>query len=228
MAIASFCIGTLSMTQGGTNRVSSKLLEYSSGVNRLRVAFVPGVTPDKWARVWRERHPAIRLELLPVEEEQQRAVLDDGTADLALARLPVDRERPTPLHCVVLYEEQPVVVAALDHFVAAADEVSTTDLSDEQLVLPERSGWRPAAPQLDFPAMSAREAVEVAAAGTGVVVLPMAVARLHHRKDVVHRPVVDLPPTQVALVWRIEDDGPVHQDFVGVTRGRRASSGRGH
>jgi hypothetical protein len=27
-------------------------------------------------------------------------------------------------------------------------------------------------------------------------------------------------------VWRVEDDGPVHQDFVGVTRGRRASSGR--
>lgn len=215
------------MTPGGTNRVSAKLLQYSSGVNRLRVAFVPGVTPDKWARVWRERHPRIRLDLIPVEEDQQRAALDDGTADLVLARLPVDRERPTPLHCVVLYEEQPVVVAALDHFVAAADEVSTSDLADEQLVLPERSGWRPTADQLDFPEMSARDAVEVAAAGTGVVVLPMAVARLHHRKDVVHRPVVDLPPTRIALVLRVDDDGPVHQDFVGVTRGRRASSCRG-
>ncbi|KAA1429322.1 LysR family transcriptional regulator substrate-binding protein [Nocardioides antri] len=197
-------------------------------MHRLRVAFVPGVTPDKWARVWRERHPDIRLELLPVEEEQQRAVLDDGTADLALARLPVDRDRPSALHCVVLYEELPVVVAGVDHFVAAADEVSTADLVDEQLVLPERSGWRPEADQLDFPPMTTKDAVEVAAAGTGVVVLPMAIARLHHRKDIVHRPVVDLPPTQVALIWRVADDGPVHQDFVGVTRGRRAGSGRGH
>ena len=196
-------------------------------MHRLRIAFVPGVTPDKWARVWRERHPDIRLELLPVEEGDQRAVLDDGTADLVLARLPVDRDRPTPLHQVVLYDEQPVVVAAADHFVAAADEVSTDDLTDEQLVLPERSGWTPTAAQLAFPPMTAKDAVEVAAAGTGVVVLPMAIARLHHRKDVVHRPVVDLPPTQVALVWRVEDDGPVHQDFVGVTRGRRAGSGRG-
>jgi DNA-binding transcriptional LysR family regulator len=196
-------------------------------VNRLRVAFVPGVTPDKWARVWRDRHPEIRLELIPVEEAQQRSVLDDGTADLVLARLPVDREQPTPLQCVVLYEELPVVVAGVDHFVAAADEVTTDDLADEQLVVPERSGWRPTAAQLDFPSMTAKDAVEVAAAGTGVVVLPMSVARLHHRKDVVHRPVVDLPPTQVALVWRIEDDGPIHQDFVGVTRGRRSSSGRG-
>lgn len=191
------------------------------------MAFVPGVTPDKWARVWRERHPRIRLELLPVEESQQRAVLDEGAADLVLARLPVDLQRPTPLHRVVLYEELPVVVAAVDHFVAAAEEVTTADLVDEQLVLPERSGWRPAATQLDFPPMSVKEAVEVAAAGTGVVVLPMALARLHHRKDVVHRPVADLPATQVALLWRVEDDGPVHQDFVGITRGRRASSGRG-
>lgn len=191
------------------------------------MAFVPGVTPDKWARVWRERHPRIRLELLPVEESQQRAVLDERAADLVLARLPVDLERPTPLHRVVLYEELPVVVAAVDHFVAAAEEVTTADLVDEQLVLPERSGWRPAATQLDFPPMSVKEAVEVAAAGTGVVVLPMALARLHHRKDVVHRPVADLPATQVALLWRVEDDGPVHQDFVGITRGRRASSGRG-
>ncbi|UMG92479.1 LysR family transcriptional regulator substrate-binding protein [Nocardioides sp. TF02-7] len=195
-------------------------------MDRLRVAFVPGVTPDKWARVWRERHPGIRLELRPVEEADQRAVLDAGAADLTLARLPVDRERPTPLHCVVLYDERPVVVASREHFVAAADEVTTADLAEEQLALPERSGWRPA-PQLDFPPMTEREAVEVAASGTAVVVLPMSLARLHHRKDVVQVPVTDLPPTQVALVWRVDDDGPVHQDFVGVTRGRRAGSGRG-
>jgi DNA-binding transcriptional LysR family regulator len=195
-------------------------------MDRLRVAFVPGVTPDKWARVWRERHPGIRLDLLPVEEERQRAVLDDGTADLTLARLPVDRDRPTPLHQVLLYEERPVVVASREHFVAAAEELTTADLADEQLALPERSGWRPTAPQLGFPPMSARQAVEVAAAGSAVVVLPIAVARLHHRKDVVHVPVTDLPPTQVALVWRVEDDGPVHQDFVGVVRGRRARSSR--
>jgi DNA-binding transcriptional LysR family regulator len=196
-------------------------------VHRLRIAFVPGVTPDKWAKVWHERHPDIRLELLPIEEAEQRAVLDDGAADMTLARLPVERERPTLLHCVVLYEELPVVVVAADHFVAAADEVTTDDLADEQLVLPERSGWRPTTDQRDFPPMTAAEAVEVAAAGTGVAVLPMSLARLHHRKDVVHRVVADLPATRIGLVWRVEDDGPVHQDFVGVTRGRRASSGRG-
>jgi len=197
-------------------------------MQQLRVAFVPGVTPDKWGRVWRERNPRIRLHLLPVEEERQRAVLDDGTADLALARLPVDLDALAPLHCVRLYDEVPVVVAARDHFVAAADAdtpIPLADLADEQLVLPHPSGWTPVVEQLPFPEMTVRDAIEVVASGTGIVVVPMSVARLHHRKDVVHRPV-DLPPTTIALVWLRAADGPVHQDFVGVVRGRRAGSSR--
>lgn len=195
----------------------------------LRVAFVTGVTPDKWARAWREKNPRTRLELVPIEEDAQRAVLDDGTADMVLARLPVDLDRPAPLHCVRLYDELPVVVAAAEHFVAAVDDqdvVPLPDLAEEQLVLPHPSGWVPDVDQLGFPAMSAKEAIEVAASGTGIVIVPMSVARLHHRKDVVHR-TVDLEPTTVALLWLRDADGPVHQDFVGVVRGRRVGSSRG-
>jgi len=197
-------------------------------MDQLRVAFVPGVTPDKWARVWRERHPELPLRLLPVEEELGRSVLDDGSADLLLARLPVDLDRPAPLHCVRLYEEQPVVVASREHFVAAAEAdvpLDPSDLADEQLILPHASGWTPSAEQLPFPPMGVKDAIEVAASGTGVVIVPMSLARLHHRKDVVSRPV-DLPTTTVALLWLREDDSAVHQDFVGVVRGRRASSSR--
>lgn len=197
-------------------------------MQRLRVAFVPGVTPDKWARVWRERNPRLPLDLIPIEEVEQRAVLDDGRADLSLARLPVDLDRPSALHCVRLYDEQPVVVAGAEHFVAAAEPdiaIAPDDLADEQLVLPHAGGWAPAAPQLSWPAMTVKDAVEVVAGGTGVVIVPLSVARLHHRKDVVHRPV-DLPATTIALLWLRSADSDVHQDFVGVTRGRRASSSR--
>lgn len=197
-------------------------------MQQLRVAFAPGVTPDKWARAWRERNPQIRLELLPIGEADQRAVLDDGTADMVLARLPVDLESPTPLHCVRLYDEVPVVVAGLEHFVAAGDPdspIPLADLSDEQLVLPHPSGWTPTVEQLVFPPMSVKDAIEVAAAGTGIVIVPMSVARLHHRKNVVQRPV-ELEPTSVALLWLRSSDSDVHQDFVGVSRGRRPSSSR--
>lgn len=197
-------------------------------MDQLRVAFVPGATPDKWARVWRERHPRIPLDLRLVEEADQRVVLDDGSADLVLARLPVDLDRPSPLHCVRLYDELPVVVAGREHVLAALDEqdvVDPADLVDEQLVLPHSSGWTPDAAQLDFPAMSVKDAIEVAASGTGIVIVPMSLARLHHRKDVVTR-VVDLPATTVALIWLRDADSPVHQDFVGVVRGRKAASSR--
>lgn len=195
---------------------------------QLRVAFVPGVTPDKWARVWRERHRDIALRLVPLEEPQQYDVLDAGEADLCIARLPEGRASLArdDLHCVLLYEELQVAVAAKEHFIAAADTVELADLADEQLVRPHPSGWRPDAEQLAWPEMTEREAIETVAAGTGVVIVPMSIARLHHRKDVVHREVTDLAPTHVGLVWQRESDSDLHQDFVGVTRGRRARSSR--
>ena len=64
------------------------------------------------------------------------------------------------------------------------------------------------------------------AAGTGVVIVPMSVARLYHRKDVVQRPVSDLEPTTVALAWLVERDDDRAQRFVGVVRGRTARSSR--
>ena len=189
----------------------------------LRVAFVTGTTPDKWARAWREQGRS-RLELVPVTEEDQESVVRGGEVDLALVRLPVDTD---DLHCVRLYDELPVVVAGRDHLVSAADEVTLDDLTEEQLVRAHASGWRPSADQLDWPTMTAQEAVETVAAGTGIVLLPMSVARLHQRKDVVQRVVTDLAPTTVALVWRRERDDDTTQAFVGVVRGRTGNSSRG-
>ena len=189
----------------------------------IRVGFVTGATPDKWAGVWRERFPSEPLELVPVTEAEQELLLRDGTLDLALVRLPVDREG---MHVIPLYDEVAVVVAGHEHLVSAAEEVTLADLVDEQLVLPHRSGWRPDAAQLDWPEMSERDAVETVAAGTGIAIMPMSVARLYQRKDVVQRPVVDLDPTSVALAWLVEKDDERAQRFVGVVRGRSARSSR--
>lgn len=176
----------------------------------LRVSFVPGVTPDKWARIWAERMPRVPLELAPVEESEQTAVLYDGRADMCFVRLPVD---DPALHVIPLYAEVPVVVAPKGHFVEAADEVTLEDLSDE-IVHP-------------VPPLTVKEAVETVAAGVGIVVLPMSVARLHNRKDVVHRPVTDAEESRVGLAWLREVDDERVQTFIGVVRGRRAATSRG-
>lgn len=190
----------------------------------FRVGFVTGATPDKWARTWRERRRDA-LELVPVEEATQEAGVRDGSLDMALVRLPVDRDG---LHCIPLYDETPVVVAGIEHFVAAADDqVVLDDLSDEQLVRPHASGWTPRAEQRPWPPMTEKDAIEAVAAGTGVVIVPMSVARLYARKDVVQRPVGDLPPTKVGLVWLVDNEDERVQVFIGIVRGRTVNSTRG-
>lgn len=202
------------------------------GPATLRVGFVPGVTPDKWARVWAERMPRVRLDLSPVADPEQTAVLYDGRADMCFVRLPVDDPR---LHVIPLYRETPVVVAPKDHYVEAADEVSVADLADEHLLqdpdlVPE---WRDTATEVrngtraELPPITTKQAIETVAAGVGIVIVPMSVARLHHRRDVVHRPVVDVAESQVGLVWRRDLDDERVQTFIGIVRGRTAASSRG-
>lgn len=189
----------------------------------FRLGFVTGATPDKWARTWRDRRRE-PLELVPVTEDEQESGLRDGSLDMCLVRLPIDRDG---LHCIPLYDELPVVVSSREHFVAASDgEVELADLADEQLVIPHRSGWTPTADQLEWPPTDERTAIETVAAGTGIALMPMSVARLHHRKDVVHRVVTDLAPTTVGLAWRTDRDSEQVQAFIGVVRGRTVNSSR--
>lgn len=196
----------------------------SAAFGHFRVGFVTGATPDKWAGTWRARFGRDPLELVPLEEEDQEVRLRDGTLDMALVRLPIDRDG---LHCIPLYDELPVAVLGAEHLLTLTDEVTLADLAEEQLVLPHPSGWTPEVPQLDWPPMSVRDAVEVVASGTGVLVLPMSIARLHHRRDVTHRVVTDLPTTTVGLAWLVDNDDPWVQRFVGIVRGRTERSSRG-
>jgi hypothetical protein len=198
----------------------------------FRVEFVPGVTPDKWLRVWGQRLPDSPLEAAPVEDADALAHLRDGTSSMVLLRLPVDRDG---LHVIPLYEEVPVVVVAKEHVIAAFDEVDVADLGEEVLMqdpalVPEWTAV--AAPEIRdrataMPPMTTKQAVSVVATGSGIVVVPMSVARLHHRKDVVHRPVTGVAPSQVGLAWRVDDDDPRIEDFIGIVRGRTERSTRG-
>ena len=189
----------------------------------LRIGFVTGATPDKWARNWRDqrREP---LELVPVTEADQLDGVRDGSLDMALVRLPADTDG---LHCVRLYDELQVAVAlarAPDRRHRRRDHHRPTSSTSSSYAPTRAAGdlSRPARLAVDVE----QDAIETVAAGTGVVILPMSVARLHQRKDVVTRVVSDLDPTTIALVWRLERDDDVTQAFVGVTKGRTARSPR--
>ena len=195
----------------------------SAAFGHFDVGFVTGATPDKWARTWRQRYARDPLELVPIAEADQETGIRSGALDMALVRLPIDRDG---LHCIPLYEELPVAVLGAEHVLTLAAELTLADLADEQLVLPHRSGWTPSADQLAWPPMSVADAVEVVASGTGVVIVPMSIARLHHRRDVTYRVITDLEPTTVGLAWRIDNDDPWVQRFIGIVRGRTERSSR--
>lgn len=194
----------------------------------FRLAYVPGVTPDKWVRIWHERLPDIPLSLTQLPAAEAGETLRGGDADAGLVRLPVDR---TVLSAIPLYTETTVVVVPKDHLVTAADEVSVEDLADEIVLHPldDVLGWvehPPGRPALERPATTT-DAVELVAAGIGVLLVPLSLARLHHRKDLTHRTVTDAPQSGVALSWREDAHTDRVEDFIGIVRGRTVNSTRG-
>ncbi|WP_186778175.1 LysR substrate-binding domain-containing protein [Streptomyces salinarius] len=193
----------------------------------FRLAYVPGVTPDKWVRIWNERLPDVPLALAQVPAAGADRVLLDGDADAGLVRLPVDR---TLLSAIPLYTETTVVLIPRDHLVTAADEVTVEDLADEIVLHPldDVLGWDrpPGRPALERPATTA-DAVELVAAGIGVLLVPLSLARLHHRKDLTYRTVTDAPESSVALSWPEAAHTDRVEDFIGIVRGRTVNSTRG-
>ena len=60
----------------------------------------------------------------------------------------------------------------------------------------------------------------------GFVIVPMSLARLHHRKDVAYRPLESGPTSTVALAWPVDRTTALIDTFVGIVRGRTANSSR--
>ncbi len=188
---------------------------------------IAGATPGKWIDAWHERLPEVELELRPLDVADQRAALVDHDLDAALVRLPIDQDG---LHLIALYGELPVVVVASDSHLLAADELELADLVGEVIVVPQDDVLGldvPGAVAASFaPPLDTAEAIAIVAAGVGVVIVPMSLARLHHRKDADYRPLRDGPVSTVALAWPADRTTPAVDAFVGIVRGRTANSSR--
>ncbi|MBV2352840.1 LysR family transcriptional regulator [Streptomyces sp. J2-1] len=193
----------------------------------FRLAYVPGATPAKWVRIWNERFPESPLTLLQVAPPEAADLMRAGEADAGLVRLPVDR---TFFSAIPLYAETTVVIVPKDHVITAADEVTLADLADEVLFHPldDVFDWDapPGEPAFERPATTP-DAIELVAAGVGLLIVPQSLARLHHRRDLTYRPVIDAPQSQVALSWPEEATTDRVDDFIGIVRGRTVNSTRG-
>lgn len=193
----------------------------------LTLGYVPGGTPAKWARIWAERHPGVRLQLHAVAAADAASAVRDGAVDVALLRLPADT---SGLAVIPLYEETTVAVVPADHLLTAADAITAADLDGEPTLLPldDVLAWE-AAPgvPVDHRPETTAEAIELVAAGMGALIVPQSLARLYHRKDLTYRPIADAPTCPVALCFPEGPQPELVEEFIGIVRGRKPGSSRG-
>lgn len=205
---------------------------------RLRLGFVRGVAPSKWAKRWAEAVPTVELELVPLPLS--------GRPDPAEAPLDVLLERVLPggqpelygpggpRHALRLYRESVALVVPVDHELAKHASADRDALALIPLLAhPDHAAEWPAPVAWEDPAWApadAAAALELVAAGTGAILLPLPLARhLSSKRAHAVLPVHDdapLPGTEIWATWSVARDAGDIQQLVGIMRGRTARSQR--
>jgi DNA-binding transcriptional LysR family regulator len=180
---------------------------------RIGRGLVPGVTARLAAEL-----PGWRLRFQQVSWADPAVGLAGAGVDVAVAWLPVPPA--ADLDSKVVATEERLVALPVGHRLAGRARLRLADLADEPFVaLPESAGpmrgfWLAAA-QRTTPARVAAEAAtaeecyEAVSAGVGLALVAAGNAALYQRDEVVHRPVDDLPPAELAVLWRRADRRPV-------------------
>ncbi len=160
--------------------------ETDRGVERLVVAFAPGLHVSEAVRAFGATHPGVEIALLRLHWWEQDPPLRDGRADVGYLRRPFD---DTGLRSVPVGSEPKVACLPAHHPLARRRALTGADLDGE--------------PILDAQARrtsSVEEKFELIAAGHGIALVPRSVARSYSRPDLVYRPVTDAAPVETCVV----------------------------
>ena len=176
--------------------------EIDRGVQRLIVAFSPGLHVSDAVRAFTASHPDVEIELLRLHWWEQDAPLRDGRADVGYLRRPFD---DTGLHTLPIGSEPKVACLPGTHPLARRRTLTSADLDGE--------------PILDAPrrrTSSLEEKFELIAAGHGIAMVPRSVARSYSRPDLVYRPVTDAVPVETCVAVAEDRREPRVLDFVTI------------
>ncbi|PAY22039.1 LysR family transcriptional regulator [Dietzia natronolimnaea] len=189
----------------------------------LAIGYVPGVQPDKWLTRWRERNPGVPITARRMGDPLAGLVPVPGASgvDVVFLREAEDAPRaaPTGLLRIPLYTETMAVLAPRDHELGAYNTLSAADLAGER--------WLDPVDVISASPDEVSAAVDLVAAGAGLLVLPQPYARSLSRRDIVERPLEGVPATRMGVAWSSRREGDVVIDeFVGIVRGRTAATSR--
>lgn len=186
-------------------------------------------------RAFRERSPDVAIEVRELAPGDLTEALKRGDLDVGFVRAPLHEPQLTSE--IVRYEKLVLALPA-DHRLAIRERIALSAVAREPFVFFPRargpgffdllisfcrdSGFTPhvvqEAPQIDVLAL--------VGAGFGLSILPESV-REQRRADIVLRPLIGSPTTELRLVWRSGDASPAVARFVetvrrvGVKRTRR-------
>lgn len=186
-------------------------------------------------RAFRERWPEVTIDVRELAPGEQVEALRRGELDVGFVRAPLHEAE---LASENVRKEKLVLALPADHRLAIRERVALSSVASEPFVFFPRargpgffdflmafcrdSGFSPRivqeAPQIDVLAL--------VAAGFGLSILPESVRELR-RADIVLRPIIGSPTTELRLVWRSGDASPPLSRFietvrrVGVKRGRK-------
>lgn len=181
-------------------------------------------------RRFRERFPAVAIDLRRLTLAEQTMVLHRREVDASVVRLPTD-DRALSLEPVL--EETRVVALPHGHRLAERRTVCIGDLADDRLLrlggVPSRyADWWAVDPRPDGtkilygPEVSDYdEALDHVRHGTGIHLTSASAGWGYGRPGVVFVPVTDVPPSILALAWRANAWSPWIDGLVSLARDLR-------
>jgi DNA-binding transcriptional LysR family regulator len=152
------------------------------GVERLVVAFAPGLLVSEPVRAFNAMHPGVDVELLPLKWWDQDGPLRDGRADVGYLRRPFD---DTGIRAVTVGRDTKVACLPATHRLASRRTIRLADLDGEHLLDAQVSR-----------SVTVEEKFENIAVGHGIAVLPRSVVMPYSRPDLVYVDVVDTDPVE--------------------------------
>ncbi|AHH97367.1 LysR family transcriptional regulator [Kutzneria viridogrisea] len=160
--------------------------DVDQSVERLVVAFSPGLHVSEAIRAFTARHPEVEIDLVPLHWWERDAPLRDGRIQVGYLRRPFNDSGLRTIH---IGHEPKVVCLSVTHPLARRHALTLADLDGE--------------PLLDAQARrtsSIEEKLELVASGHNIALVPQSVARSYSRPDIVYLHVTDAMPVETCLV----------------------------
>jgi DNA-binding transcriptional LysR family regulator len=199
-------------------------------VGQLRIGFIVGTQVESTSRIlraFRERYPAVELELAEHTFADPSAGLNDGTVDVAFVMPPITH---SGLSFEEIYHVPRVAVVSEAHRLARRATISVRELFDDPWIVADTSdqicrdfwlatnhrGGKPV--RLGPTTTSIDKFIQLAVAGEVVGLAAAWVKDSFSRPGVRFVPVIDVEPAVTALAWRPAAASPLTERFLQVAR----------